>query len=189
MSVQVLLKKVGDNRTANLYNPTKKVLLSTSAISTVLPTSLSVVYNTPRVINSPTILNFTITPTVDINSYFVLKFPADGLNDEYQLFTPACSLATRIDVFYRSDLVRLYPSTTHLAGTTRSYVITGFPSPKFTYGPAPWNITVEAYKDLKQANTQLFIIPGFEMASCLFSFGIMLLTSPYTYDTEVIYTF
>lgn len=81
MSIQVLLKKVGDNKTANLYNPTKKVLMSTFALNTVLPTSLSVVYNSPRIINSPTILNFTITPTVDINSYFVLKFPQDGLND------------------------------------------------------------------------------------------------------------
>lgn len=76
-----MLKKVGDNRTAFLYNPTKKVLMSTSLYSSVPPSSLSVTYNSPRIVNSPTILNFTITPTVDINSYFVLKFPVDGLND------------------------------------------------------------------------------------------------------------
>lgn len=118
------------------------MLLSTSALSTVLPTQLSIVYNSPRIANNPTILNFTITPTVDINSYFVLKFPKDGLNDEYKLFSPSCSLASRIDVFYRSDVVRIYPSTPHLAGTSRSYVITGFPTPLFALGPLPWNITV-----------------------------------------------
>lgn len=76
-----MLKRVGDNKTAFLYNPTKKVLMSTSALSTIPPTQLYVMYNSPRVVNSPTILNFTITPTVDINSYFVLKFPAEALND------------------------------------------------------------------------------------------------------------
>jgi len=76
-----MLKRIGDNKTAFLYNPTKKVLMSTSALSTTPPTQLYVMYNSPRVVNSPTILNFTITPTVDINSYFVLKFPTDALND------------------------------------------------------------------------------------------------------------
>jgi hypothetical protein len=81
VSVAVMLKRVGDPKIAFLYNPTKKVAMSTSALSTVLPTQLSLVYNSPRVVNSPTTLNFTITPTTTINSYFVLKFPDDGLND------------------------------------------------------------------------------------------------------------
>lgn len=91
-----MLKRVGESKTAFLYNPTKKVLMSTSAYSSVLPTQLSLVYSSPRVINSPTTLTFTITPTVDINSYFVLKFPEDGLNDEYQLFNPSCAFASRV---------------------------------------------------------------------------------------------
>lgn len=81
VSVAVMLKKVGDTKVAFLYNPTKKVLLSTSVLSTTLPTQLSLVYNSPRVINTPTVVNLTITPTITINSYFVLKFPTDGLND------------------------------------------------------------------------------------------------------------
>lgn len=81
VSVAIMLKKTGENKTAFLYNPTKKVLMSTSAYSSALPTAISLSYSSPRVINSPTILNFTITPSVNINSYFVLKFPEDGLND------------------------------------------------------------------------------------------------------------
>lgn len=68
-------------------------------------------------------------------------------------------------------------------------MITGFPSPKFAVGPLAWNVTVEAYKDLKQANTQVFTIQNFEMASCRLNFGFISGTSPYTHDTEVTYIF
>lgn len=64
VSVAVILKRVGDTKSAFLYNPTKKVLLSTSPLLTSPPTLVFVNYNSPRIINSPTILNFTITPTV-----------------------------------------------------------------------------------------------------------------------------
>ena len=114
----------------------------TSALSTTLPSQVSIVYNAPRVINSPTILNFTITPSVTVDSYFVLKFPLNAFNAEYQLFPTTCSLASRVDVFYRSNVVRIYPLTPHTNGTMRSYVITGFPSPKYAMGPIPWNVTV-----------------------------------------------
>lgn len=126
---------------------------------------------------------------MDINSYFVLKFPPDALNDEYWLFNPACSQASRVEIFYRSDVIRIYPLVTHINGTTLTYVITGFPTPTYAVSSTTWNITVEAYKDLKQVNTQLYSIPNFEIASCRLNFGIISMTSPYTHDTEVTYIF
>jgi hypothetical protein len=153
----------------------------TSGLSTTLPSQVSILYNSPRVINSPTILNFIITPSVTVDSYFVLKFPLNAFNAEYQLFPTRCSLASRVDIFYRSNVVRIYPLTPHLNGTMMSYVITGFPSPKYAMGPIPWNVTVEAYSNLKQVNSQIYTIPNFEMATCRLSFGIISATSPYTH--------
>lgn len=130
------------NQIANLYDEGEKVLLPTSAFSAPSPSQLLISYIPPIIVKTPTTLNFTITPTADINSYFVLKFPQGGLNDDYSLFSPACSLASKIDVYYRSDVVRVYPLTPHLANTTRNYLITGFPTSSYAIGPLLWNITV-----------------------------------------------
>ena len=113
----------------------------------------------------------------------MLKFPANGLNDEYSLFNPSCTLASAVDVFYRSDVVRIWPSTPHPANTPRTYTITGFPTPQFAVELTQWNITVEAYRNLKQFNTQVYSISGFQVSACLMQFGLLTSTSPYTHDT------
>lgn len=81
VSISVILKKVGDYREAFLYNPTKKILLSTSPLSTVAPTLLDIQYTGSKTVGMPTTLEITLTPNIDINSYIVLKFPFDGLNN------------------------------------------------------------------------------------------------------------
>lgn len=48
---------------------------------------------------------------------------------------------------------------------------------------------MEAYKDLKQVNTQLFTISGFQISACELAFGLLTSSSPYTFDTGVEYLF
>ena len=97
----------------------------------------------------------------------MLKFPEDGLNDEYKLFSGTnCAECDRVDLFYRSEVARIYPSNNHVAGVARSYVINNFPSPQFSLGAVEYNITVEAFQDLKKVNELIYTIASLEIASC-----------------------
>ena len=129
LSVAILLRKVGYSTEAYFYNPGHELIMETTALQATAPTSASVQYNSTLTINLPTTLNFTITPTVDIDDYFVLKFPENGISNKYYLFSPSCSNCQQVDIFHRSNVIRIYPSTTHTANTSVSYTITDFPSP------------------------------------------------------------
>jgi hypothetical protein len=130
LSIAIIVRKVGSNRWAYFYNHVHEVLLETSTRSVTAPTDVLIEYDGVTV-NSPTTFNFTITPSSDIEDYFVIKLPLNGINNQYSLFAPACAQASQIDIFYRSDIVRIYPLVTHTAGTTLTYSITGFPTPQY----------------------------------------------------------
>jgi hypothetical protein len=72
---------MGYYQSANLYDEGGRILMQTSPLATQLPSLLSVNYLPPLIVNTPTTLNFTISPSVSIDSYFVLKFPSNGLNN------------------------------------------------------------------------------------------------------------
>ena len=129
LSVAIIQKKVGFLNEAYFYNPAHEIIMETSQIQSSTPTSTTVEYNSTLTVNLPTTLTFTITPTVDIEDYFVLKFPSNAISNKYYLFNPSCSNCQQIDVFYRSDTIRIYPHSPHPANTSISYVITEFPSP------------------------------------------------------------
>jgi hypothetical protein len=75
VTVTVVLNRIGYTQSVNLYDEGGKVFMLTSPLNTAKPTQLILSYVPPLIATLPTILNFTITPSVDINSYFVLKFP------------------------------------------------------------------------------------------------------------------
>jgi len=64
-----------------MYNPAQLLFLATSPYSAVLPTALSISYTGQNIVFEPATIQITVTPTANINSYFVLKFPKDGLNN------------------------------------------------------------------------------------------------------------
>jgi hypothetical protein len=74
-----------------MYNPAQLLLLATSPYSAVSPTALSIAYTGQAVVLLPATIRIVVTPTVNINSYFVLKFPTNGINDEYSRFNPLCA--------------------------------------------------------------------------------------------------
>jgi hypothetical protein len=76
-----------------------------------------------------------------------------------------------------------------LAGVSQTYTISLFPPPTYAIGPVNWNITVEAYSNLKQVNTQVFSISNFQVQTCPFTFMLVSVSSVYTYDTSVTYIF
>jgi hypothetical protein len=55
--------------------------MPTSPLASTPPSQLSISYIPPLFANTPTTINLTLTPTVDINSYIVLKFPEGGLSN------------------------------------------------------------------------------------------------------------
>lgn len=75
VTVAVVLHRIGYTESVNLYDEGGKVLMITSPLQTAKPTQLFISYVPPLIAHLPTTLNFTITPSIDINSYFVLKFP------------------------------------------------------------------------------------------------------------------
>jgi hypothetical protein len=116
-------------------------VLPTSPFNAPVPSFVSLLYGVPTQVGLPTKLTFTITPTTDIE-YFVIKLPPFFLNDDYSLFNTSCSTALKIDMFYRSDLIRIYPIGIHLANTKIVYEIINFPSPQYSFSYQNWDFII-----------------------------------------------
>ena len=114
-----------------MYNPTFLTLLETSALATALPNSLTVSYGSGATVNGATTLEFTLNPSVNINDYIVLKMPPVMFNKNYNLYSPACSFASKVEIFYYSGVVRLWLTGPHSAGNSKTYIITDFPTSQY----------------------------------------------------------
>lgn len=141
--VSVLLKQVGSWKQGYLYNPQQLILRQTYPLLTTSFGFISLGYIGINTVGRPSSFSITITPNVNITTYFVIKFPADFISNEYELFNVSCSSADRIEVFFRSDIVRIYPlNGIHKSGVSVNYTITGFPSSQYSFSFAVWPILV-----------------------------------------------
>ena len=139
----VVLRQKGTWKHGYLYNPEQLTLKSTSPLSTTPFVAVDVGYVGLNQVSNPIIFELTVTPAVDITSYFVVKLPSDFVHNDSLLFNPSCLQADQIDIFYRSDLVRIYPlGGTHFGGTSLTYTIQGFPSTQYAFDFAIWPITI-----------------------------------------------
>ena len=76
----------------------------------------------------------------------------------------------------------------HTAGTTLTYIFTGFPSTYYVIIDPLYAITVEGFSSLKVVNHQI-AVTALSMKGCKINSGIIGSTSPYSGDTGVSYTF
>ena len=58
----------------------------------MLPAALTVSYPGQTIVNEPTTFKVDLTPTTNLgpNDYIVVKFPKNGLRDEYSRFNVSC---------------------------------------------------------------------------------------------------
>ena len=87
-------------------------------------------------------MTLTLSVGINVGDYIALVFPPDALNDEHQLFAPKCSSCDHMDIFYRNEVVRIYPNDAHDAGETVSYILSDFPSPQYSFPVRPFPIAV-----------------------------------------------
>jgi hypothetical protein len=187
--VSVVIKQLGSWKEGYLYNPEQLTLKQTYPLSTTAYSSVSVGYFGMNEVGKPTTFQLTVTPSVDVTTYFVLKFPTDFLHNSSGLFAPACAQAARVDVFYRSDVVRVYPlNGVHLAGISVTYNISGFPSTQYVMPAANWPILIEAYSGYRQVHRKV-VNMGFYSVACVLPFTILTVSSPYAFEQSVNFTF
>ena len=76
-----------------MYEPTEAITYATTPLVTVVPVALAVSYPGQTIVNEPTTFQIDLTPTSDLgpNDYIVVKFPKNGLRDEYSRFNVSCA--------------------------------------------------------------------------------------------------
>ena len=186
VSVGVRLEKVGDPSHAYIYNPQEMVLLQTHPYSPTPLITASIAYADTNRVGSPTVFTLTVQPTITIDSYFAIIFPSGAIHDQVSIFSPVCLNASRVDVYHRSDIVRIHPLTPHPAGTSLTYTITNFPSVQYAQY-ATHSVTIEAYAQLRQVHTET-ISHTFASFACVLPMILVSVSSPYAGDINVTYS-
>ncbi len=130
-----------------MYEPTEAITDATSALAATTPVDLTVSYPGQTTVNEPTTFQVDLTPTQDISpsslvDYIVVKFPKNGLRDEYSRFNVTCANCRNVEIFYRAEVIRIYPLNLHLANTAVSYILQGFPSSEYIVDDPAYPITV-----------------------------------------------
>lgn len=126
----------------------------TGNLATVPVNYLDLGYSSIIIVGSPTTFYLTINPSIDINTYFVIKIPLDLISSQYNLFNYSCAQADRVDIFYRSGVVRIYPlNGVHVKGVQITYIITNFPSVQYVMTFLNWPVTIEAYNNYRQVHS------------------------------------
>lgn len=61
-------------------------------------------YPGQTIVNEPTILQIDLKPTlaIAVTDYIVVKFPKNGLRDEYSRFNVQCANCAKVEIFYRA---------------------------------------------------------------------------------------
>jgi hypothetical protein len=75
-----------------MYEPTEAITDATTPLVTLIPTTIVLNYPGQTIVNEPTTFQIDLTPTTDLgpNDYIVVKFPKNGLRDEYSRFNVSC---------------------------------------------------------------------------------------------------
>lgn len=139
-----------------MYEPTEAITDATTTASYTFPPALTISYPGQTIVNEPTTFQIDLKPSVAIttNDYIVVKFPKNGLRDEYSRFNVSCANCRKVDVFYRAEVIRIYPIATHTANTLVSYILTGFPSTEYIVDDPAYPIILEVYNSLKMVHRQ-----------------------------------
>lgn len=139
---------------AYLYRPTSKLMLNTTTLSTVPFSTYLVSYPGNNVVLTPTTLNITLTPTYNVKTtdYFVLTFPMNTI-DPFNPTTITCSNC-QPQVYYKANVMRLYPNSAITAGTQISFSLTNFPTSAYAMYNNSLAIKCDGYLDGKQKNSQ-----------------------------------
>jgi hypothetical protein len=186
--VSVVLHKVGSWKQSYLYNPESLVFKRTSNLALLSLNSLDLGYVGSNKVGSPSTFYIVFNPSVDITTYFLVKFPMGFLNRNYTAFSYNCAQGY-VQIFYRSDLIRIYPNNgIHQKGVTINYTISNFPSTDYVMDLQSYPIVFEGYNSYKQIHRQTVNLM-FQSYACGVTFGLLSASSLYSYDTNVNYTF
>jgi hypothetical protein len=183
-----VIKKIGSWKSAYLYDPAQLILKSTTPLGATTYSALSLGFGISNIVGTPTTFFLSVTPSIDITSYFVVKFPNNFISDQFNIFKPNCTL-TSFEIFTRSNLLRIYPQGgVHKKGININYTITNFPSTESAIPSSIYSITVEGYSNYKQVNTQIYPL-SFQSFPCQMKLKIIDYTSPYIFEENLTYTF
>lgn len=96
LSVSVVLRKVGSWKQSFLYNPEQLILKATSNLAIAPFNFVDVGYIGANRVNKPTVFYLTINPSIDVTTYFIVKFPPDFISNQYNIFPYSCAQASRV---------------------------------------------------------------------------------------------
>lgn len=161
-----------DGLIGSLYSNTSELLPAGTAYS-VSTCTLTLTYSAGTVLSATT-FSITVTPSASITStdYFIAELPSDmvdGLNQ----FEPVCSNCQSVEVYYAASLLRFYPASTHLAGSSRTYSFTNLSTPAFRMSAHSASIVVKSFMNDKARDscTSAITLAATECSSFNFTVG------------------
>lgn len=87
----VVLLKIGSWKQSYLYNPESLVFKPSSNLALLSLNSLDLGYVGLNIVGSPSTFYVSVNPSVDINTYFIIKFPSGFLSKNYSAFSTSIS--------------------------------------------------------------------------------------------------